>query len=69
LTFHRDRFDEFDEFATGRLGLQQELLRRTLGELDRARRWMLQKCPALLYTPTSRPAVRKIRNCSNGSDG
>jgi CRP/FNR family transcriptional regulator len=37
-TFHRD---QFDEFAADHPDLQQKLLRRTLGELDRARRWML----------------------------
>ena len=36
--FHRD---QFDEFAADHPDLQQKLLRRTLGELDRARRWML----------------------------
>ena len=36
--FHRD---QFDEFAGDHPDLQQKLLRRTLGELDRARRWML----------------------------
>ena len=36
--FHRD---QFDEFASDHPDLQQKLLRRTLAELDRARRWML----------------------------
>lgn len=36
--FHRD---QFDEFASDHPDLQQTLLRRTLGELDRARGWML----------------------------
>lgn len=33
--------DSFDEFAADHPDLQQKLLRRTLDELDRARRWML----------------------------
>lgn len=33
--------DQFDEFASDHPHLQQKLLRRTLAELDRTRRWML----------------------------